>query len=770
MPIRALAIMLALALVARGASPQIAFINPPGGQWGSELEIEINGQHLADAAGILFYSPGIDVIQVKPVGEGKMTARLRIAPNCLLGEHPLRVVTQTGISDLRRFYVGPFPNVAEIKPNNTPLKAQVIPLNCTVNGVILEEQIAYFAVQVKQGQRVTAEVEGMRLGTAMFDPLLEVRNKDGKLLARNDDNSLLQQDPLVSFVAPADDTCLVALRESAWGGSEKCHFRLHVGTFPQPLVAYPPGGQAGQPLAVQLIGDTLGAIPMPIQLPTVASPLFQIFAAQGGLTAPAANLIRVSPFPSFLEVRPNDDKARATMANVPPPLAFNGIVSQKGGAGFFKFKAAKGDQLDLNVYARRLRSPLDSVLTLWGPKGNFIASNDDNEGPDSYLRFKAAEDGNYCISVRDQSGRGGPTFVYRVEITPVSPAVTLSIPEIVKYSQERQSVVIPRGNRYATVFRAQRADLDGSLTLQPSELPAGVSCTVGAPAGDLIPVIFEASADAPLASERCALNLKAGEGGKAFADCYRQDVELVIAEPNNTTYVKSQVDKLAVSVAAEAPFSLDLQPPKLPLTQGGAMEIKVTATRRPDFRGPITVSLLNNPPGVGSQSAVTIPEGQTQASIPISATNQAKARAWKIAAIGSEDDGKGTVWVSSAFAELNVSKPFVSASIQSSATVQGSPATVVCALAQNTSFLDKATVRLMGLPNKASAPDIEITPADHEIRFAVTTDPKTPVGKCRNLFCEFTFKKEGEKTTEDSGQGGVLRIDPRPDRKAIAAK
>ena len=59
-------------------------------------------------------------------------ATVNIAPDCRLGEFHLRLRTASGLSELRTFYVGPCPVVAEIEPNNTPAQAQKIALNTTV--------------------------------------------------------------------------------------------------------------------------------------------------------------------------------------------------------------------------------------------------------------------------------------------------------------------------------------------------------------------------------------------------------------------------------------------------------------------------------------------------------------------------------------------------------------------------------------------------------------------------------------------------------------
>ncbi len=748
-------VFLFLSAALRAASPDVEMISPPGGQRGSEAELTITGNRLADARGLLFYAPGIDVTSVQPSGDGMLKARVRIAPDCALGRHELRLWTATGLSGVMLFQVGPYPNVAEAKPDNIPARAQRVAMNSTVNGVIHDDEIAYFAVDAKRGQRLTAEVEGMRLGLTMFDPWLAILTEKGRQLAYNDDNSLLLQDPLASIIVPEDGAYLIAVRDSTWGGGGKCLFRLHVGAFPQPLVAYPLGGQAGEEIAFRLIGDPAGVIDKVVRLPAQPSEAFPLFADQYGLTAPAGNVVRVSPFPNVLEVYPNNDIAHATVADKPLPLAFNGVIVDKGASGYFKFNAKKGDLLDVSVYARRLRSALDSVLTIHDEKGKQLASNDDSAGPDSYLRFKVPADGGYYLSVRDQLGRAGPNFPYRVEVTPVHPGIELAIPELVKDTQERQSIVVPRGNRYATVFRVRRGDFDAPFTLDASGLPPGVTFTAGAPEGDVVPVVFEAAPEAADASALCSF----GAQGGSVRGRYVQTVDLVRGVPNNSVYLSTSVDKLAVAVADAAPFKLAVSQAKLGIPQNCAMDLKIVAMRDPGFNAPITVSLLNNPPGLGSQATVTIPAGAGEATLPINVNGNAGLHAWKVAVIGSADTGKGAVWVASPFVDVEIEKSPVTASIEKANTEQGRPVTVICDLTQNAPFEGKAKVELFGLPNKAVAPPCEITSADHEVRFNVTTDPTTPAGRHKDLFCRITFERDGAKIVETTAQGGLLRID-----------
>src|SRR5437763_1483631 len=157
-------LLLFLAVVpAQAASPSLGGITPRGGQRGTELPVFFSGARLGDVQEILCYTPGFTVAKIDVVNDNQVKATIQIAPDCRLGEHAMRVRTATGISELRTFYVGALPQVDEKEPNSEFATPQKIPMNVTVNGVIDNEDVDYFLVEAKKGQRITAEVEAMRL-------------------------------------------------------------------------------------------------------------------------------------------------------------------------------------------------------------------------------------------------------------------------------------------------------------------------------------------------------------------------------------------------------------------------------------------------------------------------------------------------------------------------------------------------------------------------------------------------------------------------------
>ena len=773
---------------ARAASPTVGGISPRGAQRGTEAELVFSGDRLSDAQEVVLYAPGVTVSKLEVVNNNTVKAKVTIAPDCRLGEHHARVRTLTGVSELRTFYIGALPAVAEAEPNSDFDKPQKVPLNATVTGVIENEDVDYFLVEAKKGDRITAEVEGMRLGATLFDPYVSIMDAKRFDLSASDDSALLLQDSVASVVAPADGSYIIQLRETSYGGNGSCTYRLHVGTFPRPRVAFPAGGKAGEETKLTYLGDVAGPIEQNLKIPADAASPLALFAEQNGQVAPSPVHFRVSPFANVMEAEPNNEPSKATKASGDLPLAFNGVIDKDKDADFFRFSAKKGQVYDVHVYARRLRSPLDPVLVIHKGDGAGLASNDDSGGPDSYIRFSVPEDGEYCFQVYDHLLRGSAESVYRVEVTPVQPALTMSLPNIGSQpTQERQAIVVPRGNRFATLVRATRADFGGEVVVEAPDLPPGVTIQAEPvqPNLDVVPVVFEAAADAPVGGKLVALSGKPADDKVELAGKFRQEVDLVLGN-NNVRMYATHVDKPVVAVADEVPFKLTIVQPKVPLVQLGQMNLKVVAERKAGFTGAIHVQMLFDPPGVGSGQA-DIPGDKAEALIPLNASGGAQVRKWKIAVLGSADrpaapapaqgqpapapgtvPAAGPVWVSSQLAELEIAPPVVLGKIEMAATEQGKPAPVLCKLDPKTKFDGKAKLQLVGLPPNTTASELEISAADTQAVFNVNVDAKTPAGQHNQLATILTLVKDGEPIVQTVSSGGVLRVDPPPPPKADA--
>ncbi len=95
-------------------TPRLNSTTPAGGQRGTEVDVKFNGSRLEDAQEIVFYGPGIQCTKIET--DKNVRARFKIAPDCRLGEHQFRVRAKGGVSDLRTFWVGALPELAEKEP------------------------------------------------------------------------------------------------------------------------------------------------------------------------------------------------------------------------------------------------------------------------------------------------------------------------------------------------------------------------------------------------------------------------------------------------------------------------------------------------------------------------------------------------------------------------------------------------------------------------------------------------------------------------------
>jgi hypothetical protein len=768
-----LALAWAVTSVAFATSPHIDSLVPAGGQRGTEIEATFAGDRLQDAQEIFCYEPGIQILKLNLVTNKTLTAQLKISADCSLGEHHLRVRTATGLSELMTFFVGTLPESSEKEPNNDAAHAQKIDFNSTINGVVNNEDIDCFSVDVKKGQRFSIEVEGMRLGRGPFDARLTILKPDGSILADADDTWLGVQDPFISSLAPADGQYTVQLREVTYGGSDKCHYRLHVGSFPKPTSVFPLGGKKGETVTLKFFSEATGEFSQQIKLPDTPDEKFGIFAQLDGFTSPTPNWIRVSDFPNVLATADNRDREHAIVTDLQPPLALNGIIAQKNQESWFRFNATKGATLEVNVFARRLRSPMDPVIEVLDAAGKSLAANDDSAGADSSLKFTANETTNYFVRVRDTLHESGRDFAYRVEITTPQPSLAIKIPEVSRNdTQSRQFITVPRGNRFATLISAKRANFGGDLNFNITDLPTGVTMLAERMFQniDSISLVFEAASDAPIAGKLLDLTAIGTNGGNSIVGNFRQDVELVQGAPNNANYCSTSVDKFCVAVTKEAPFRLHIVEPKVPIVQAGTMRLEVIAERDTNFDEPIELKMVWNPPGMSSQSEATIPKGATNVFYQLNAGGGAETRTWKIAILGHAKVDGGELYVSTQLAPIEVASPFLSGKIETTWLNPGKTAELTVNLKQLKPFDGKATIRLVGLPENVSVADREITSADSEVVFKLEANEKCSAGSHKNLFCAVDVQQNGQVISHTIAQGGILRIvPPKKDAANVAA-
>jgi hypothetical protein len=761
--------MLSLATQARAVAPSLSAVTPYGFQRGTEADVSFAGARLGDTQELMFYSPGIKVAELKTEKDNLVKAKLAIAPDCRIGIHAVRLRTATGVSNLRTFTIGPLPEVPEKEPNNDFAAPQPVPFGCTVSGVVQSEDVDHFVVEAKKGERIVAELEGIRLGYTFFDPYLAVLNSERFELGRSDDAALLRQDCLCAVIAPEDGKYIVQVRESAYGGNGSCKYRLHVGKFPRPTTVLPAGGRPSETLSIRWIGDPAGEWTEQITLPSEEKQKHGLFAQDQHGIAPSPNVVRVVDLPNTMEAEPNDARDGATAATAPGAL--NGVIEKPGDVDNFKFTAKKGQRFDIRVYARNtLRSPLDSVLVVRRAGGAAVGSNDDSGGPDSYLRFNAPADEDYYVEIYDHLRGGGPDYAYRIEIAPMTQALTMTLPERQRYVST--TLAVPRGNRMALMVNAGRANWGGDLEVSIEGLPKGMSFeTVTMPANrNTIPVLFSAAADAPLGGTLADVIGRSADEKLNVVGHLRQRTMLVRGQ-NNRDVWGHDADRMAAVVAEEMPFQLEIVQPRAPIARQGSKGLKVVAKRKEGFKQPIAIRMLYNPPGIGSSGSISIPADKSEAVIPLTANNGAAIGTWPIIVTGSATVAGGRIEVATQMAQLEISDSFFTFAFEKTAAELGQETELIVNVENKIPFDGEAEVQLLGLPaNTSTKPEpIKLKKDSAQMVFPIKVEEKARPATYKSLVCRAVVMQNGEPVTHTLGTG-QLRVDKPLPPKVAAPK
>src|SRR5262249_38261184 len=123
----------------------------------------------------------------------------------------------------------------------------------------------------------------------------------------------------------------------------------------------------------------------------------------------------------------------------------------------------------------------------------------------------------------------------------------------------------------------------------------------------VVPWLFTAKPDAPLGGALASVSGKSADPKLKVSSDFSSQAALVLGQ-NNIIVWSRTVDRLAVGVTEECPYTIEIVEPRVPLVRVGSMGLKVRAKRRPGFKAAIAVYLPWNPPGVGSAGGVAIPE------------------------------------------------------------------------------------------------------------------------------------------------------------------
>jgi hypothetical protein len=242
-----------------------------------------------------------------------------------------------------------------------------------------------------------------------------------------DDDYRFHPDPVLLFKVPEDGQYVVEIKDAIYRGRPDFVYRITLGELPYITGVFPLGAPAGATATVKLSGWNLPADTLTIDAQDMTPGLRPLSVRKGGMTSNTLPF-SVDTLPECLEREPSDSNPAAQAVTL--PVIVNGRIDRPDDWDVFRFEGRAGQEIIAEVRARRLESPLDSVLELFDAAGSRLAFNDDHEDKfdhlrthhaDSLIRFTLPADGIYEVRLGDARSHGGSEYAYRLRLSEPRP-------------------------------------------------------------------------------------------------------------------------------------------------------------------------------------------------------------------------------------------------------------------------------------------------------------------------------------------------------------
>jgi hypothetical protein len=423
-----------------------------------------------------------------------------VAPDAEPGVRELRLATLRGISNPLVFHVGQLPEFSRTPMRTADLQVlgkeelalrkrpadeveQRIAVPCTANGQVASGEVNWYRFEARKGQRLVLATAARELipyiadaVPGWFQPVIAVCDARGGELAYNDDFRF-KPDPTLVFEVPQDGEYLFSITDAIYRGREDFVYRVTISELPLVTSIFPLGAQAGAVGKIEMKGWNLDMAEL-LPLPADAGPGVHWLAASKDEFVSNRVPFALDTLPDGFDREPNNDASSAQ--KVPLPIILNGRMDRANDEDVFRVAGRAGDTIVAEVTARRLDSPLDSLLRVTDARGDVLAFNDDHEDAgagtnthhaDSYLMVTLPTDGPYFVHLTDTARRGGDEYAYRLRISAPQPDFAL---RVVPSSVAMRA----KANATVSVYAIRKDGFTGDIKLGLKDPPEGFSASL----------------------------------------------------------------------------------------------------------------------------------------------------------------------------------------------------------------------------------------------------------------------------------------------------
>jgi hypothetical protein len=611
-------VLVAAAAGNRTTPPTLNSVSPLGMARGTTVEMTVEGLNLARASAIYFSERGVTgrIVRVKELPDlpdvrlgsngtpssidlgplpprNQVTVEVEVAPDAEIGPVSFRLLTPLGTSPEGRFLVEPYYGEApDQEPNDSPDSAFETFLPAVLTGTISRPgDVDYFKIHVQAGQEISFLNGAMLIGSSL-QPVVAILDSDLNVVREFGANGGREQTMFAHRFVKAG-VYYVRVSDFQHSGRGGHFYRIIAGEFPLVSGAWPLGVRRGAAGELALRG-----VHVPAKVKLDAKP-----------ASDSEDTLLLRPEHAFDQVRValgDEPEIESQSGAIAVPVTINGRIAQAGAENRYRFHARKGEQLVLEVNARRLGSDLDSYLEVRDAGGRPIeravvrpvwetsVTLRDHSSTDRGIRiasWNSLQAGDYVMVGRE---------ILRVEALPLSP--------------DADTVFQSAGGQRIAFFdtSTEAHAIDSALYKVQMHPPGAKFSPNGLPVAHLY--------------------YRNDDGGPG----YGSDSLVHFTAPADGEYIASIRDAeglggdsygYRLSVRHPRPdFRLSANPRNPNVPVGGSIPLTVTALRLDGFDGPIEVSLRNLPTGLHAASGVIQP-GQIATTLTLSADADAKLAA-----------------------------------------------------------------------------------------------------------------------------------------------
>lgn len=395
-----------------------------------------------------FYTPR-NSLQMSPSINQRVILQLEIAPDAPLGKRELRIGSASDVTNPVPFYIGKNQEINEPLYERPGKKDKAprpfIPIPGVANGQIYPGECDLFYFKAKKGEIITFKTIARDLvpfiGDGVpghFQAVLEVFDRNNRSIAFADDHHF-NPDPTMIFKAPDNGIYTLVIRDSIYRGRADFVYRIYATCGIEKFIM-PPAPQ------------------------------------------------RIKHLPLF-------DGKNDTLT---PPARLQGVIAKPGEKLTFTLNADPETPVALELFARRMGSPLDGIISIYDENNKMIASNDDIKRPrvgttlhnaDSYLIFKAPQKGKYRVELADTTGSGSNEHYYHLRVESPRPGfigyVSPSLIPVPRNGCKQFTAIVERIDGHNQEIKLELADAKGYSLTGVQTIPAGAdraTFTIKAPA------------------------------------------------------------------------------------------------------------------------------------------------------------------------------------------------------------------------------------------------------------------------------------------------